>query len=219
MFPWLFTPYHAAGAGRPRPTAHQVARGGPDRGSMPSATAACTSNEGRRSAHPAGVITARPETSPASTPRIHHRRWTSPPTAVSRTTARGRSRSDRTGNSHPPNTATVSPSYSGDATACGDDRAGVLMAQRQRHPWQALDLAIDHVNIAVAEASALDAHEDLAVRGTRRGHVLDDERLAVAVKSRSFPGIPLHPRHSSKLRASGRHRSWRRLRWRINAGR
>ncbi len=75
----------------------------------------------------------------------------------------------------------VSLAHGGDTTAEGRDDTGVLMTENQRHSRKDLNVAVDHVDIAVTEPCALDADEDLP--GPRRGrrYVFDDELVSVIV--------------------------------------
>ena len=60
------------------------------------------------------------------------------------------------------------------------DASGILMSQRDRQAGQHANLPIDHVNVAVTEASAVNFNEDGPVRG-RHWHVVDDQTFAIRV--------------------------------------
>jgi hypothetical protein len=61
-----------------------------------------------------------------------------------------------------------------------------LVAERERHSGKNLDLARDDVEVAMAEACALDSNHYLTGPGRRPGHVVDLERFAVRMKSGSL---------------------------------
>jgi hypothetical protein len=56
------------------------------------------------------------------------------------------------------------------------------VSERERKPWQNGQLAIDDVDVAVAEAGALDPDEDLTDSGLRDRDVLDHQRALVGVE-------------------------------------
>ena len=70
-----------------------------------------------------------------------------------------------------------------DTRTNASDRTGILMAKRERHSRKDLDVARNDVEIAVTETSALDSNHDLPWTRRRSGHVVNDERLPVCVKS------------------------------------
>jgi hypothetical protein len=68
-----------------------------------------------------------------------------------------------------------------DAAADCRDHAGILVAEDQRHARQNLELAVNHVDIAVAEPRSLDAHENLAWARRGRRHIFENQLMPVVV--------------------------------------
>jgi hypothetical protein len=70
--------------------------------------------------------------------------------------------------------------------------ARILMAEDQWHSWQDLDLTIDHVDVAMAEARALDSDEHFARTWLRCRHLLDDQPLTVGMDPRGSHSSSVH---------------------------
>ena len=62
------------------------------------------------------------------------------------------------------------------------------MAEDEGHSRKNLDVAVDHVDIAVTESCTLDADENLPSTRCRRRHIFENQLVSVIVKSRSFHG-------------------------------
>src|SRR5690606_2620874 len=69
------------------------------------------------------------------------------------------------------------------AGADGGDDPGALVAEHQRHPRQASQLAVNHVDVAVTESLSLTGDEDMPCAWRGGWDLVELERLTVGVQT------------------------------------